>query len=102
MALDTGFVVAVLEGIEGTLDEVIERLDNAEPGQDSHCFRTHVLGARLVARELGPVHREHRITGHGQQSGRGAAGGTSSGDEGVYLPRKVSQASAIRPTPARR
>ena len=30
MALDTGFVVAVLEGIEGTLDEVIERLDNAE------------------------------------------------------------------------
>ena len=24
MALDTGFVVAVLEGIEGTLDEVIE------------------------------------------------------------------------------
>jgi len=30
MALDAGFVVAVLEGIEGTLDEVIERLDNAE------------------------------------------------------------------------
>ena len=30
MALDAGFVAAVLEGIEGTLDEVIERVDNAE------------------------------------------------------------------------
>ena len=30
MALDAGFVAAVLEGIEGTLDEVIERVDIAE------------------------------------------------------------------------
>ena len=30
MALDAGFVAAVLEGIEGTLDEVIERVENAE------------------------------------------------------------------------
>ena len=30
MALDTGFVVAVLEGIEGTLGELIERVDTSE------------------------------------------------------------------------
>ena len=29
MALDTGFVAAVLEGIEGTLDEVIERVETS-------------------------------------------------------------------------
>jgi hypothetical protein len=38
MALDTGFVVAVLEGIESTLDELIEcsdrvRRDIRTPGQ---------------------------------------------------------------------
>ena len=37
MALDAGFVVAVLEGIEGTLDEVIEFYNKggeAVPGKD--------------------------------------------------------------------
>ena len=30
MALDAGFVAAVLEGIEGTLEEVIERVETSE------------------------------------------------------------------------
>ena len=30
MALDTGFVAAVLEGIEGTLGELIERVEISE------------------------------------------------------------------------
>jgi hypothetical protein len=39
MALDTGFVVAVLEGIESTLDELIEcsRHPNSRPAWT--CFR---------------------------------------------------------------
>ncbi len=88
--------------LEGSCPRCLERLDNAEPGEDSHCFRTHVLGAWLVARELGPVYRNHGITGLGQQGGGGAAGRTSSDNEYVYLAGEVSQASATRPRPGRR
>ena len=41
MALDAGFVVAVLEGIEGTLDEVIERVDHAELKASLALLRAH-------------------------------------------------------------
>ena len=47
MALDTGFVVAVLEGIEGTLDEVIERLDNAELKASLDVLQTRVTALRV-------------------------------------------------------
>ena len=47
MALDTGFVVAVLEGIEGTLGEVIERLDNAELKASRDVLQTRVTALRV-------------------------------------------------------
>jgi hypothetical protein len=47
MALDTGFVVAVLEGIEGTMDEVIERLDNAELKASLDVLQTRVTALRV-------------------------------------------------------
>ena len=47
MALDTKFVVAVLEGIEGTLDEVIERLDNAELKASLDVLQTRVTALRV-------------------------------------------------------
>jgi hypothetical protein len=55
MALDTGFVVAVLEGIEGTLDEVIERLDNAEMKASLDVLQTRVTALRV---SIGPPVRE--------------------------------------------
>ena len=39
MALDTGFVAAVLEGIEGTLGELIERVDTSELQASLDVFR---------------------------------------------------------------
>ena len=47
MALDAGFVVAVLEGIAGTLDEVIERLDNAELKASLDVLQTRVTALRV-------------------------------------------------------
>ena len=54
MALDAKFVVAVLEGIEGTLDEVIERVDNAELKASLDVLQTRVAALR-VSIEL-PAH----------------------------------------------
>jgi hypothetical protein len=47
MALDTEFVAAVLEGIEGTLDEVIERVDNAELKASLDVLQTRVTALRV-------------------------------------------------------
>ncbi len=54
MALDAGFVVAVLEGIEGTLDEVIERLDNVELKASLDVLQYPGDGASGVDRAAGP------------------------------------------------
>jgi hypothetical protein len=53
MALDAGFVAGVLEGIEGTLDEVIERLDNSELKASLDALQTTVTALR-VSIELPP------------------------------------------------
>jgi hypothetical protein len=47
MALDVGFVAGVLEGIEGTLDEVIERLDNSELKASLDALQTTVTALRV-------------------------------------------------------
>ena len=47
MALDAGFVAAVLEGIEGTLEEVIERVENAEPKASLDVLQTRVSALRV-------------------------------------------------------
>jgi hypothetical protein len=47
MALDTGFVAAVLEGIEGTLNEVIERVDNTELKASLDVLNTRVTALRV-------------------------------------------------------
>ena len=47
MALDAEFVVGVLEGIEGTLDEVIERLDNSELKASLDALQTTVTALRV-------------------------------------------------------
>jgi len=47
MALDSGFVAAVLEGIEGTLDEVIERVDSAELKASLDVLQTRVTVLRV-------------------------------------------------------
>jgi hypothetical protein len=47
MALDLGFVAGVLEGIEGTLDEVIERLDNSELKASLDALQTTVTALRI-------------------------------------------------------
>lgn len=46
MALDAGFVAGVLEGIEGTLDEVIERVDNPELKASLDALQTTVTALR--------------------------------------------------------
>jgi hypothetical protein len=47
MALDAGFVAGVLDGIEGTLDEVIERLDNSELKASLDALQTTVTALRV-------------------------------------------------------
>ncbi len=47
MALDIGFVAAVLEGIEGTLDEVIERIDSAELRASLDVLQSRVTALRV-------------------------------------------------------
>jgi hypothetical protein len=47
MALDIGFVAAVLEGIEGTLDEVIGRIDNAELRASLDVLQSRVTALRV-------------------------------------------------------
>ncbi len=47
MALDVGFVAAVLEGIEGTLEEVIERADISELRASLDVLQSRVTALRL-------------------------------------------------------
>lgn len=47
MALDAGFVAAVLEGIEGTLDEVMERVDNSELKASLDVLQSRVTALRV-------------------------------------------------------
>lgn len=54
MALDSSFVAGVLEGIEGTLDEVIERVDNAELRASLDVLQSRVTALRV---SLDPAQR---------------------------------------------
>lgn len=47
MALDISFVAGVLEGIEGTLDEVIKRVDNAELRASLDVLQSRVTALRV-------------------------------------------------------
>ena len=47
MALDTGFVAAVLEGIEGTLGELIERMDTSELQASLDVLQSRVTALRV-------------------------------------------------------
>ena len=47
MALDAGFVAAVLEGIEGTLGEVMERVDNFELKASLEVLQSRVTALRV-------------------------------------------------------
>lgn len=47
MALDISFVAGVLEGIEGTLDEVIERVDNVELRASLDVLQSRVTALRV-------------------------------------------------------
>ncbi|MBY0502729.1 MAG: hypothetical protein K2X03_02385 [Bryobacteraceae bacterium] len=59
MALDSGFVAGVLEGIEGTLDEVIERVDSAELRASLDVLQSRVTALRV---SLDPPARELEST----------------------------------------
>ena len=48
MALDVGFVAAVLEGIEGTLEEVIERVEISELRASLDVLQSRVKALRLA------------------------------------------------------
>ena len=47
MALDTGFVAAVLEGIEGTLAELIERVETSELQASLDVLQNRVTALRV-------------------------------------------------------
>jgi hypothetical protein len=47
MALDTGFVAAVLEGIEGTLAEPIERVETSELQASLDVLQSRVTALRV-------------------------------------------------------
>jgi hypothetical protein len=47
MVLDTGFVAAVLEGIEATLGEVIERVETSELQSSLDVLQSRVTALRL-------------------------------------------------------
>lgn len=47
MALDVGFVAAVLEGIEGTLSEVIERVEISELRASLDVLQSRVMALRV-------------------------------------------------------
>ena len=67
MALDAGFVAAVLEGIEGTLDEVIERVDISELRASLDVLQSRVTALR-VSIEPGETERRERDGGVTEES----------------------------------
>ena len=48
MVLDTGFVAAVLEGIEATLGELIERVETSELQSSLDVLQSRVTALRLA------------------------------------------------------
>ena len=48
MALDTGFIAAVLEGIEATLGELIERVETSELQSSLDALQSRVTALRLA------------------------------------------------------
>ena len=52
MALDTGFVAAVLEGIEATLGELIERVETSELQSSLDVLQSRVTSLRLSIEPL--------------------------------------------------
>ena len=61
MALDTGFVAAVLEGIEGTLGELIERVDTSELQASLDVLQSRVTALRVSIEP--PPHEAEGIDG---------------------------------------
>jgi hypothetical protein len=55
MALDTGFVAAILEGIEGTLGEVIDRVETSELRASLDVLQSRVSALRV---SIEPVETE--------------------------------------------
>jgi len=47
MALDTGFVAAILEGIEGTLGELVERVETSELRASLDVLQSRVTALRV-------------------------------------------------------
>ena len=47
MALDAGFVAAVLEGIEGTLGELVERVETSELRASLDVLQSRVTALRV-------------------------------------------------------
>ena len=47
MALDNGFVAAVLDGIEGTLGELIERVETSELHASLDVLQSRVTALRI-------------------------------------------------------
>jgi hypothetical protein len=54
MALDAGIVAAVLEGIEGTLGELIDRVENSELQANLELLQSRVTAVRVSI--IRPVH----------------------------------------------
>ena len=51
MMLDPLFVAAVLEGFEGTLDEVVGRVENPDLNAQLDALRSQVTGLRICIEE---------------------------------------------------
>ena len=51
MMLDPLFVAAVLEGFEGTLDEVVGRVENPEVNAQLDALRSQVAALRICVEE---------------------------------------------------
>lgn len=59
MALDSSFVAGVLAGMEGTLEEVIDRVDNAELKASLDVLHSRVMALRV---SIEPLAREPETT----------------------------------------
>ena len=55
MALDTGFIATVLEGIEGTLGEVIERVETSELHASLDVLQSRVTALRVSIESQPPA-----------------------------------------------
>jgi len=55
MALDTGFIATVLEGIEGTLGELIERVETSELHASLDVLQSRVMALRVSIESQPPA-----------------------------------------------